>query len=399
MIPASTNVLAQIDSMAAAEFAKDKAGSLTVGVIMATDRFWTKSYGVTGIGPASAPADRKTVYRIGSITKQFTALMLLQLVQQGKVRLSDPVEKYLPEIDRIQGQIPFAAPITLVQLATHTAGLSREPDDAKQFTSGPVAYWRDDLLRALGKTRYIHSPGSQYSYSNIGYAILGAALARAAGQDYIGYVEEHIFQPLGMKDTAFELNEEMRSRLATGFDIEEGQLDSTTSQRELRGRGYKVPNGGIYSTMDDLAAFVSFELGNGPEAVLQKEALDENFNRLIASNPNLTGGYGIGFETFRRGDLQGFGHSGQVAGYESAAYFNRKSQTAVIMLRSASGGSYRGTSLCISILQALDEDRPPQVGSVSAPSQQVAQRRQVLLAGAGVDRYHTLIAPDEAAVE
>lgn len=357
-IPASTNVLAQIDSMAAAEFAKDKAGSLTVGVIMPAGQFWTKSYGVTDIGLRSAPASRKTVYRIGSITKQFTALMLLQLVQQGKVRLSDPVEKYLPEIDRIQGRIPFAPPITLVQLATHTAGLSREPDDAEQFTSGPIAHWHDDLLRALGKTRYIHSPGSRYSYSNIGYAILGAALARAAGQDYIGYVEEHIFRPLGMKDTAFELNEGIRSRLATGFDIEDNESDSTTSQQELRGRGYKVPNGGIYSTVDDLAAFVSFELGNGPEAVLKKEELDENFNRLIVSNPNLTAGYGLGFETFRRGDLQGFGHSGQVAGYESAAYFNRKSQTAVIMLRSATGGSYRGTSLCINILQTLDEKRP-----------------------------------------
>ncbi len=356
--PALTDELQQIDSLAAAEFAKDKVGGLAVGVITSSGKIWTKSYGATGAEVASAPATHKTVYRIGSITKQFTALMLLQLVQQGKVRLSDPVEKYFPEINRVQGRIQSAPPITLVQLATHTAGLAAEPDEVEKFTAGPVEGWEGDLLRALGHTQYIHDPGSRYSYSNIGYAILGAALARAVGQDYVSYVEEHIFQPLGMTDSGFELNDTMRARLAVGYDIEAGGPDSTVSQQEHRGRGYKVPNGAVYSTVDDLAAFVSFQLGNGSETVLKQDQLDENFNRLIVSNPNLTGGYGLGFETFRRGDLQGFGHSGLVAGYESAAYFNRKSRTAVIMLRSATGGSFRGTRLCVNILQVLDAARP-----------------------------------------
>jgi len=89
------------------------------------------------------PASADTIYRIGSITKQFTALMLLQLVQAGKVQLSDPVAKYFPEVNQIPRRFPDAPPITLVQLATHTAGLAREPGDLATYLKGPLPR-RDD---------------------------------------------------------------------------------------------------------------------------------------------------------------------------------------------------------------------------------------------------------------
>jgi CubicO group peptidase (beta-lactamase class C family) len=88
-----------IDSLAAAEFAKDSIGSITVGVIAGGDLVWTKSYGFANIARHKV-ADRNTVYRIGSITKPFTAVMLMQLEQAGKIRLADPVEKYFPEITK-----------------------------------------------------------------------------------------------------------------------------------------------------------------------------------------------------------------------------------------------------------------------------------------------------------
>lgn len=350
--PPSADELKELDALAAAEFAKDSVGSLTIGTITPSGGLWTRSYGSMD-ADKSAPAGRDTVYRIGSITKQFTALMLLQLVERGTVRLSDPVEKYFPEVNRIQGRSPAAPPITLVQLATHTAGLAVEPDEFQKYIVGPVNQWESILLTALPHTRYVNEPGSKFSYSNIGYAILGVALARAAKQPYTQYVQENIFQPLGMTHTAFELTDAMKPHLAAGFDIDNGNVDATVPRREHQGRGYKVPNGGAYTTIGDLAAFVSFELGNGPETILKKDHLEENFERLIAANPNLTGGYGVGFETFRRGDLLGFGHSGAVVGYEAAAYFDRASRSGVVMLRSATGGSFRGTRLCVNILQKL----------------------------------------------
>jgi len=122
-----------------------------------------------------------TIYRIGSITKQFTAVMLLQSVAQGKVHLSDPVEKFYPEVKEVAGKYTAAPPITLIQLATHHAGLSEEPDEDGRFTTGPVSQWEQTLITALPKLKYEQEPGTRFIYSNIGYAILGAALSRAAG--------------------------------------------------------------------------------------------------------------------------------------------------------------------------------------------------------------------------
>jgi len=129
---------AEIDALAAAEFGRRNVGSLTVGVVSGKDLAWTKSYGDADMEKKTA-AGADTVYRIGSITKMFTALMLEQLVEAKKVRLSDPVEKYFPEIQQVRDRIPDTPPITLIQLATHTSGLDREPGDTETYVTGPVA--------------------------------------------------------------------------------------------------------------------------------------------------------------------------------------------------------------------------------------------------------------------
>ena len=138
----SPAVIARVDAAATAEFAKDKLGSVTVGLVSGSKLTWTKSYGFADM-ERKIPASADTIYRIGSITKQFTALMLLQLVQAGKVQLSDPVAKYFPEVNQIPRRFPDAPPITLVQLATHTAGLAREPGDLATYLKGPLPR-RDD---------------------------------------------------------------------------------------------------------------------------------------------------------------------------------------------------------------------------------------------------------------
>src|ERR1700757_3518361 len=121
--------------------------------------------------------------------------MLLQLVHEGKVHFSDPVEKYFPEIHQVRGEYKSAPPITLVQLATHTAGLDREPEDTETYVKGSVAEWEKTLIAALPHTKYLYEPGTRFSYSNIGYAILGAALSHAAHQSYTEYVKQKILLP------------------------------------------------------------------------------------------------------------------------------------------------------------------------------------------------------------
>jgi D-alanyl-D-alanine carboxypeptidase len=323
----------KVDAMIAADFARNPVGSVTAGIVSGKQLIWTKSYGDADM-EKKIPADADTVYRIGSITKMFTALMLEQLVEAGKVHLSDPVEKYFPEIKQVKGAFPDAPPITLIQLATHTSGLGREPDDVAIATAGPVADWEKTLIAALPHLKYDFEPGTRFSYSNIGYAILGAALSRAAGEPYVDYLPKRIFAPLTMSHSALEWNAQMTTHLAKGYDMGPGgKVDSTQPEREnMNGRGYKVPNGAIYTTVGDLARFASFELGQGPEEVLKQTSLNRfQSQTIVPADIGLTSGYGIGFEVHRRDGYVAFGHGGAVAGYTSALLMNRAKGIGVIV--------------------------------------------------------------------
>src|ERR1700730_11140468 len=221
----------QVDAMTAAEFAKDQLGSVTVGVVSPAGLVWTKSYGYADM-EKKLSASRDTVYRIGSITKQFTAVMLLQLTESGKLHLSDPVERYFPEVNEVRGRFPNAPSITFVQLATMTSGLATEPNHLATYVKGPVTDWEKTLISALPQTKYAFEPGTRFHYSNVGYAILGAALSRSAGRPYVDYVDERIFSPLGMTHSAFEPGSRIREKLATGYAVASGKVDAEVPQRE-----------------------------------------------------------------------------------------------------------------------------------------------------------------------
>jgi CubicO group peptidase (beta-lactamase class C family) len=345
-----------IDSLAAAEFAKDSIGSLTVGVIAGGDLVWTKSYGFANTATRKL-AGRNTVYRIGSITKPFTAVMLMQLKQAGKVRLSDPVEKYLPEFRKVDSMPPGASPPTLLQLATMTSGLAREPREEGAFWTGPVSKWEETLISALPHTSYAYVPGTRFLYSNIGYAILGAALGRAAGVPYTTWERAHVLEPLGMTRTRFEIDPSIAGDVATGYSVERnGSIDSSTAAKEGReGRGYKVPNGAMFTTVDDLSRFVAFELGHGPATVLPAERLDSAFGGVVASSADLTAGYGLGFMAMRRQAFAYTGHSGAVAGYLASMYFSRPAQVGVVVFRNVTGGKENPDRLAVDILARLVE--------------------------------------------
>ena len=160
-----------------------------------------------------------------------------------------------------------------------------------------------------------------------------------------------------MTHSVLELSRQTNPKLAKGYSVNDSQLDTETSEREHRGRGYKVPNGAIYSTVEDLARFVSFELSEGPTNVLRREALADNFERGVRMNSSLTLGYGLGFEVFRRGDVVMFGHGGSVAGYQSGLLFDRNTRTGIIVLRNVSGGAFSVGGLCMKAMDILDTAR------------------------------------------
>lgn len=351
--PTLAAALVEVDRITAAEFAKDHLGSVTIGIVSGAELVWVKSYGLADV-ERRIPATPDSVYRIGSITKQFTGLMLLQLVEAGKVHLSEAVEKYFPEINQVQGRQPWYPSPTFVQLATMTSGLDREPAGPAAFTPGPVSEWEAILIAALPQVKYVSEPGTRYLYSNISYATLGAALGRAAGEPYVDYVRRRILVPLGMTRTAFELDPEMRASLAAGYDVaDDGALDPVDAAREHAGRGYRVPNGGLYTTVKDMARFVSFELGEGPDTVLSRRVLADNLSRTNSSVLDLKAGYGIGFMVNRRGSLVIHGHGGEVAGYSAAAQFERASRVGVVVLSNVSGGKLRTGLLADRLLETV----------------------------------------------
>ncbi len=342
----------RLDAMAAAELAKDGIGGATVGVVAGGALVWAKGYGLADI-EAKTPATADTVYRIGSVTKPFTALMLLQLVEAGRLHLSDPVEKYLPEINRIAGRAPGAPPVTLVQLATMTSGIAREPDDLATFLQGPVSQWEQVMIAALAKTAYAHEPGTRYLYSNIGYAMLGATLGRAAGQPYVDYVRARILGPLGMAHTDFVPTPAITPVLAKGYEIRDGRPDGAQPAREHAGRGYKVPNGALYATVGDLSRYVALMLGDGPDTVLKRETVADNLSRVSSASGDLTSGYGIGFQVQRRGTLVMYGHGGSVAGYRAQVLYEPTTKTGIIVLRNAGGGKFNVAGLARSLLEVV----------------------------------------------
>jgi CubicO group peptidase (beta-lactamase class C family) len=329
-------VIAALDK-AATEMAHDpKAASFTIGLVQKSGLVWTKSYGYADI-ENKKPANADSVYRIGSITKQFTALMLLQLVHEGKVHLSDPVEKYFPEIHLVQNEYKNAVPITFWQLATHTSGLATEPEPMQTYIKGALVDWEKTLIAALPHTKFQYEPGTRFNYSNVGYAVLGAALARAAHQSYIDYVTQKILLPLGMTHSGFAATPEIQQRLANGYDVLiAGHWDEETPIRELEGRGYKVPNGGLFTTIGDLAKFEAFEMHGGPESVLPHKDLEENEQRIITTDRSMTRGRGLGATLVTLSGHVFIGHSGGVSGYSATAFFQPEAETGIIVLRNES---------------------------------------------------------------
>ena len=346
-----------VDSLVAAEFAKHAVGSVTVGVVFGKELIWTRSYGNADM-EKKLLADKDTIYRIGSITKMFTALMLEQLVDANKVHLSDPVEKYFPEIKTVPGDFPGAPPVTLIQLANHTSGMDREPADIEKYVQGPVSEWEKTLIAALGHTRFSLEPGTQFSYSNIGFATLGAALGRAAGEPYTDYVPKHIFMPLGMTHTTLVFSPDMQEHLSKGYDVgSDGKVEFETPLREHQtGRGYKVPNGAIYTTVGDLARFASFLLGHGPDSVLKTAVLEKNLKQSAAqADFTLSSGYTLGGQLTRRDGYVAFGHGGGVAGYQAGFQMNREASVAVIVFANAIGSGIDTDGLALKALDILSK--------------------------------------------
>jgi CubicO group peptidase (beta-lactamase class C family) len=339
----------------------DGVGSVVAAVVLGDRVVWTAALGEADRETAR-PASPSTLYRAGSITKTVTALALLALVERGVLALDDPVDPHLPELVHLANRPPDAPPITFRHLASHTAGVAREP--ATSFAGrGPVAAWRDRLRAALPATEVVGRPGQAYLYSNVGYALLGLAMERAAGQPFETLVHELVLDPLGMHDTGFSLPAGGGDRVATGYvTVAPDSVDPRVPRAEHRGRGYRVAADGLYTTAGDLtrlAMALTGALGDVPvTAASRRLALTDHSPRGSAAStdgpePGLPAGYGLGLQLHRIGPTLVAGHSGTVAGYASFLALDPAAGAAIILLRNTNQGATNLGATAVRVLLAL----------------------------------------------
>ncbi|KOF13656.1 hypothetical protein AC244_30270 [Ensifer adhaerens] len=301
------------------------------------------------------PVDGNTVFEIGSVTKVFTALLLADMVERGAIRLETPVAQLLPESVAIKAAAD-GMPITLKHLATHMSGLPRLPDNmVPADDTDPYAdYGVAKLYTFLSGHQPTRQPGVQHEYSNLGYGLLGHALALQSGLSYEALVSERIAVPLGMTDTAITSRPEWKGRRATGHDA---GLEPT-SDWDL---GALQGAGALRSTANDLLAFLQAAMGR------KSSALTPAFTAVLAERQPLGDGnaeQALGWVISGRGDTQIVWHNGGTGGYRSFVGFRPSTGVGVVVLSNTAteaGVDDIGVHL-------LDKERP----LAPAPVQRVA---------------------------
>lgn len=340
------------DSLSA-QVAADGVGGIAAGVVVDGDLVWARGFGWAD-RDRRAPMAPAAVSRTGSISKSVTGLLLMRLVDQGVVGLDDPVERHLPEFATVQGRREGWPAVTLRMLASHTAGLEREPSDVQAMVSGPIEVWEQRVVESLAQTSFDSIPGARYQYSNIGFGALGLALSRAAGRPFRELVQAEIFDPLGMTGSAFVVvGAELEPRLATGYvNREDGSIDADRPWQEHRGRGYKVPNGGVYSTVADLGRFLGAVTGVPGLRILSEES---RRTMIAVQTPESTEeGYGIGLSVVRPSEaLSIVGHGGSVAGYTAYMATSPETGVGVILLRNYQRGATNLGAAARSLVEEL----------------------------------------------
>ncbi len=243
----------EIDALLRAEIDEQHMPSLAVGLVVDSQlvRVWVEGVADRKSGRR---ASKDTVYRVGSITKTFTATALMLLRDEGKVALDDRVDAYLPEFSKVALSTTDAAPITLRALLTHSSGLPRL--GAFDYTRPDVDVSESEMLAALD-ARVVEPPGTQYLYSNFGVAIAGLAASRAAHKPYRDFVHERLLAPLQMKSSGFDPSK--LQNVATGY-----RSNETNNPEPPWRLGASEASGGLYASLDDMAKWVSFHLSAWP---------------------------------------------------------------------------------------------------------------------------------------
>ena len=304
MLSAQTSrarVVATIDSLAGAFLAEGPVAGVSVAVVKGRDTIVAKGYGLADI-ENDVPATARTVYRIGSITKQFTAAAIMRLVEQGKFSLDDTLGRILPSA------APAWRGVTLRRLLNHTSGI-------RSYTGiGPRwrRRWREDMSpdTIVGLVRddtLDFKPGAQWRYNNTGYVLLGMIVERASGKPYATFLQDEFFRPLGLSQTYYCSQQPIIKHRAQGYDRANGQLVNA----EYLSMTQPFSAGALCSTVGDLVAWQRALVGGRVVRPASYAAMTTPES--LTDGKPLTYGYGLGVSTLA--EHRKVSHGGGINGF------------------------------------------------------------------------------------
>ena len=298
-------------------------------------------------------------YRIGSITKTMTAVLLLQLRDEGRLRLSDPASEYLPELERDD--------LTLRSLLSHSSGMAAEPagDWWERVEGGTF----QRLAASLGSTAAPFEPGAAYHYSNTGYSLLGEVVARVRGRTWWECLLERVLEPLGMMRTTYE----PFAPYAQGYSV--APYAPVLTVEPATDTGAMAPAGQLWSTVADLATYADF-LVTGHRQVLSSATLGE----MATPQPGtpiggLTTGYGLGLRLLAGGSGVLVGHTGSMPGFQASLFVDRPRRTGAVVLANCTTGlaSERVAPSLLGVLEELEPTLPHPWKPVEDVPEEVAE--------------------------
>lgn len=243
------------------------------------------------------PNTSTTRFRIGSLTKAFTAVAILMLQEQGRLTVDDLICDYLDDCPEIWNQI------TIHHLLTHTSGIYNYTDLTGIFTPESDPWSHEDIIRQVVDIRLDFAPGSSWRYSNTGYFILGMIIERVSGQSYESYLQENIFDPLGMTDTGIETNPD---ELATGY--------TRFSEADNYHMSISFAAGALYSTVEDMFRWVR---ALQSDELISPATRDLIFTQHAPGEPGADWGYGYGWIYATIHDRRVWEHYGEISGFTS----------------------------------------------------------------------------------
>ncbi|HEV2414041.1 MAG TPA: serine hydrolase domain-containing protein [Candidatus Dormibacteraeota bacterium] len=325
-------VAQKLEHKAATYVKENRVPGAAVAVVRDDSLAWWAPVGFADVA-ARKPAEPTTLFRIASITKTFTGTAIMQLRDEGKLRLDDPAVQHIPELRQAMSPFGDIEAVTIRRMLSHEAGLMSEPPG----TDWRAARYEGSVRRNLERASEIGTkipPNSQQKYSNLAFQLLGEIVARCSGASYPEYVGANILEPLGMRHTFFEpLAPEMAARSATGyagrFVSDELNLSSTAPRTGAEG--------GLWSCIDDLARWVSFQFRedggerNGAQ-ILRGSTLKEMHTPRYLADEGWNAAYGIAWYAWRRGSVVWIQHSGALHGFRSNVCFDPKMRVGAIVL-------------------------------------------------------------------